>query len=448
MPLAKKATILYALATSFQESWSTPPPHDEDIIECPPTLHCSENALCVQGGADFSNHPHQGEEPLKIHEETTRDGAHCQCPPGWTGLECDRKFKTCGSGHKCYHGGQCVEGLIDNFGNSQLFCDCHDAFDENGTRYVGKWCEHASVDLCDREDDVLAEEAFCVNEGSCNDYYPVTGPPCLCNGNFEGPHCEFKTGTVPPCTLTCQNGGHCNLFGIRNPDQDSVIFSSNITDYMYCSCPPGFGGRNCEVSKANFAVTVMCTNKEPSFSQPQSFCVNGGKCAKDILAGDPHPGCICTDEFVGAHCETIVKESEPKEVPTEAPPSANIENGEEFISDKYSKKGLISTFLVSIGVTITLIAFVLLHRIKKSEQTNQQTKQEQPSPFMVNLAPVSDPLDELTTSPYLGTSDKEISRLQYRDPQQHDVRPPESMFLDIGPPRDEDGHSLHDLTFA
>jgi len=91
------------------------------------------------------------------------------------------------------HGGQCIPGLIDDFGNEQLFCDCNNAVDEDGNRYgksyrvflyrplyscktqkltfylvtVGKFCEHQAKVYCDDD-----ERRFCVNDGECNSEYP------------------------------------------------------------------------------------------------------------------------------------------------------------------------------------------------------------------------------------------------------------------------------------
>lgn len=33
------------------------------------------------------------------------------------------------------------------------------------------------------------------------------------------------------------------------------------------------------------------------------FCTNHGKCVKMVTGGEPHPGCICKDGWMGDHCE-------------------------------------------------------------------------------------------------------------------------------------------------
>ena len=73
--------------------------------EC--TLNCKQNAPCVHGPADFSDHPtYQDGSPLEFHGQTSVNNMHCECPHGYTGLTCDRIFATCDGEHKCYNDGQ------------------------------------------------------------------------------------------------------------------------------------------------------------------------------------------------------------------------------------------------------------------------------------------------------------------------------------------------------
>jgi len=63
---------------------------------------------------------------------------------------------------------QCIPGILDYYGNEQLFCDCSSAVDEQGFPYVGKFCEHSGKEKCGTTDD----DHYCVNGGECNDNYP------------------------------------------------------------------------------------------------------------------------------------------------------------------------------------------------------------------------------------------------------------------------------------
>lgn len=131
-------------------------------------LDCYFNTTCVEGAASFSGHPTDGDgQPLDFHSDTiSPNGYSCDCPEGLTGLECDRKYKSCDDGkHQCYNGGECILGVMDRFGNAQLFCDCTNAVDHNGVRHVGKYCEIPVPVLCG--DDPKDETFFCVNGGQC-----------------------------------------------------------------------------------------------------------------------------------------------------------------------------------------------------------------------------------------------------------------------------------------
>lgn len=471
-------------------------------IECPPSLSCQHNESCVQGSADFLSHPKDGGKPLHFHEESIRDGAHCKCHSGWTGLECERKYKTCGSGHKCYHGSECVPGIHDAFGNTQHFCDCHNAVDDDGIRYVGKWCEHPVVQRCNNTNDPLGnflEEAFCVNGGSCNELYPQSGPPCQCSNGFEGPHCEFKVGAVPACTLKCKNNGHCHL-GIQNPDQAGSPFSGDNSHYMHCVCPPGFEGRHCEFQSAEETVenedtigqadstekgdttaavgtgtnepegvteeqihlgekqdSLLCTTRPPGPGQPFSFCVNGGTCMAKVEPGEEHPGCNCPeDQFTGPHCEQTIRHD--KEVQSD---QANIPK---VISAKYPPvaRKIISAFFIGLGSAIILVAYILLHRTRVEEE--MEIAALDPLSDNMNLSVAKDP-DDMSLPPFGGDDDDALSRCSYRSQsykgddflgsnyhdeplqaQHHESS--QSLFVDIGPPRDEDGNALHEVTIV
>ena len=103
---------------------------------CP--LDCKYNGICTQGDADYSqfDDPNfssmtttttaaaETGHPMPFLRDANMGGYHCDCPPGRTGLLCDRQYESCGDGqHYCFHGGQCMTGLNDQFGNKQFFCD-------------------------------------------------------------------------------------------------------------------------------------------------------------------------------------------------------------------------------------------------------------------------------------------------------------------------------------
>ena len=211
-------------------------------VTCP--LSCLNNSTCTFGSADFSNHPRP---VLDFHVEFRRDGGHCACLPGWTALLCNVPYKRCNSDqHICYYGGQCIPHLLDLYANDQLYCDCQQATytreSPTGIPLVGKYCEN--LDLLFQGGGNGRQDCFCVNGGVCDNTTTIPAS-CLCPPGYEGPHCEYRTGSVPVCTMSCSNGGLCRL-GLENLAYTDLgyqgFWSSNHTIGMYCECPPGYFG--------------------------------------------------------------------------------------------------------------------------------------------------------------------------------------------------------------
>ena len=160
---------------------------------------------------------------------------------------------------------QCIPGLKDDFGNDQLFCDCSEAMDDEGNPFVGKFCEIPSRDNCGTEQDDL----FCVNGGSCNLVVGDDTNFCECPSGFQGPHCEYEEGSVPECSLVCQNDGECQ-FGVppalaQFHDLDHLYLHDGTAsqDSMYCVCTASFGGKFCDIPM------TLCGSAQ---------CYNGGTC--------------------------------------------------------------------------------------------------------------------------------------------------------------------------
>jgi delta-like protein len=138
--------------------------------------------------------------------------------------------------------------------------------DENGFPFVGKFCEHVTMEKCG------TKGVFCVNGGECNRF----GTQCDCSPGFEGPHCEFKKGSVPVCDLQCENSGECQLGLPKEPndfhDLKNLYLTNTSTteDAMHCICPPGFGGKLCTAQKDK------CGSEH---------CYHGGTCVSRVDDG-------------------------------------------------------------------------------------------------------------------------------------------------------------------
>jgi len=295
---------------------------------------------CTEGEADFSDHPTKlNGDVFDFLAKSSQSGMHCACHPGYTGLQCESKYMDCADyNHKCYHGGKCLLGLNDLYGNNQLFCDCNDAFNEHGVEYVGKYCEIPKTVTCDTKGKI-----FCVNGGYCkSDYENYPRRPCHCGPDHEGPHCEFDKGAVPECTLSCKNGGNCRRGIEKNMPGEEFLYDywKKNLNYQYCECPDDFNGNLCEIQSdkcgehhcfhggecvtitegsnhkhhcdCNRAHTkdvayggIFCQFESKNFCDTEEkengrlFCLNGGECQQE----GSHLGCICPSGFHGPICE-------------------------------------------------------------------------------------------------------------------------------------------------
>ena len=73
---------------------------------CP--LDCKSGGVCVRGNADFSEFT-TTEHSMPYLKDLSDGGYFCECPPGTTGLLCERQYESCGDGnHFCFHGGKCL----------------------------------------------------------------------------------------------------------------------------------------------------------------------------------------------------------------------------------------------------------------------------------------------------------------------------------------------------
>ena len=161
-------------------------------------LRCPSGIDCITGQVNHLSQFFENGTQISTSSNTYTnkwDGEHCNCPAGLTGLLCEVPYETCADGqHSCYNNGTCIPGQTDYFGNEQMFCDCTNAIDQQqGIRYVGKYCEHAVTIITDETDttDTTTSEnnkdsgtvseakscagdpdKFCLNDGVCNTQYP------------------------------------------------------------------------------------------------------------------------------------------------------------------------------------------------------------------------------------------------------------------------------------
>lgn len=167
-----------------------------------------------------------------FHAGTCREtdggrGYRCECPAGYTGLNCEKKLDRCTS-LRCANGnappaprpspsrapvnpfcsragGHCVTS------GALWACSCRSGF-------AGPRCE-TNVDECAAGP--CAAGATCVDR--INDY------SCVCPPGSAGRRCDRP---AEPCAARpCQNGGACAV---------------GVGGQPVCTCPPGYGGLRCQ----------------------------------------------------------------------------------------------------------------------------------------------------------------------------------------------------------
>mmetsp|Transcript_7172 Transcript_7172/g.8621 ORF Transcript_7172/g.8621 Transcript_7172/m.8621 type:complete len:631 (+) Transcript_7172:59-1951(+) len=292
---------------------------DAGFVLCPDdnTLQCDSvhsKGTCSPGPADFSDFVLPNKDILPMHEiKKSEKEYHCDCKENWTGLKCRRKFQSCdvdatgNDENKCYHGGECIDGVLDVYGNEQLFCNCRSAGDRDGNKYVGKFCEIQAT-LCGDIDGPVEFGDFCLNEGECTGDKKA---PCTCTDSSYGPHCEFKNSDMvdqKECSLKCKNNGKCvrgfeDLVQARYQfDQDGFYVEK---DYQHCECADGFDGPLCEHDISSSGAAKFCGG--------EGQCQNGGICEEitSIASGKTLKGCNCakasnsTHSFTGRFCGRV-----------------------------------------------------------------------------------------------------------------------------------------------
>lgn len=130
--------------------------------------------------------------------------------------------------------------------------------------------------------------------------------PCQCEPGWTGFHCEFKEGSVPNCSLDCQNGGVC-IVGVASPAEAEHMSHKwsldEVEDHMRCACPSGLGGALCE-SQAE-----QCGE--------DGICLHGGTCVittqidqNDHTSTQYHCDCTSASDaegnfYAGKYCEHV-----------------------------------------------------------------------------------------------------------------------------------------------
>lgn len=165
-------------------------------------LFCYNKGVCRHGHGKFGAYAgiDSMTEELPFEKELHENGMYCSCPEGYTGLQCEIKYVTCGrDDHTCFNGSACVKERASNDGKVFYRCEC----DVNGSvmdaPYAGKYCEHIATTFCDGGDGFTHGSSFCTNGGKCKEHDPNSTTKhrgCICPDGWEGEHCETLINKV------------------------------------------------------------------------------------------------------------------------------------------------------------------------------------------------------------------------------------------------------------
>jgi hypothetical protein len=131
---------------------------------------------------------------------------------------------------------------------------------------------------------------YCMHYGMCrHDYDEHPDQPCLCSTNFEGPHCEFRTGTMPTkCRRHCFLG-ECKI-GAKSFElvlEEAADGTASKQHLQHCECGDRAAGEYCE-------------REVQPCGDDGGHCLNGGTCLRvELEDGSSQSYCDCTTSYTG-----------------------------------------------------------------------------------------------------------------------------------------------------
>jgi len=184
-------SILFAISLAFQNTGLV------NGYDWTCNLFCYNGGTCRHGHGKFGAYAGVDSvtDKLPFEQELHDDGMYCTCPEGFTGLQCEIKYVTCGrDDHTCFNGSACVKERSSDTGKVFYRCECDVEDSVMDAPYAGKYCEHIATIFCEGGDGFNHGSSFCTNGGKCKNREPDSDKKhhgCDCPDGWEGDHCEL-----------------------------------------------------------------------------------------------------------------------------------------------------------------------------------------------------------------------------------------------------------------
>jgi hypothetical protein len=443
--------------------------------------------FCVNGGTCRGDNPYQG----------------CDCRAGYAGFSCEyvtgEALETVGDDGGDAPAGSGSTSLDKSDGAAFDFATGRRPDDDGGEggSATGGFDFATGRPLIDPADEIACD-LVCRNGGACRSGIPDTegsaagqqlrdiaihaphldpdadGEPfqhCVCPPGYGGPLCGQQVEVCGESEHLCLHGSKC-------------VEGGGGDDELQCDCSEAgaesaeyYAGRHCE-----HPVTDICS--EPVQQQvpgtPISFCVNGGTCKKRVAWGEAHAGCICAEGFLGPHCE--LREDAPIRNKPRPRPHVETTGSKESSSSSSSSSSsgekrtafhkVMLTFSVLALTTVTLLLAGMYVRRKRqrnravtgainwashyldhpSDEPNIAPRRRSTYTDVYEDSSSTDPMASAHILAAQMVAQQDSSPIVSDDEDDYTAEEEETRNLTnnepqvyLGPPRDEDGHELHNV---